>query len=654
MSDTGAIITNLLEGDIFSDKDGYSRISSVFDYFNYVPKNILNQFNISQDKNENPIISPLARFQELFFKILGDSKKSSLGEELAKFASSNYDLSYKLDVIENLRNQYNSSLIYGAEIYNQLIDFVQDYILQADVIGHNMKIYNDIKMLSDGAEEMRLLGSIFSLNQGIKTKPDELLNQINSIERAIYNKTGKIEDLVDLQRFVFDEKYRQQCIEQYETIKHSFNIYEAISTVPHFMGYVKTLAIASKEVSSSYKFRSTKKVVLDLSKLLKYSKEDKIIKGVQNFIGDQLRKQWMLDNDLSIIIPKGNKIFDKFGNISELTEDTPIKLGTDYGDATFRMFMENEVIPNLQKGIIRTDSNTSFNVISENLFIKDLGNDLLTNTISRNPSIVYTLPINMLPRVDYERAIFNKYKAEFNKLSKYSYQYSVSEYVDSSIKTKEVKIPIVDLFTYYSMIAFNWKLGENSLVPILEDFQNTGLINNFHEFVAKKDKSGETLSLESIDRDDILPYIAPFESPYSSHANFIQYKHPLSKKYRMMKKLSNKELETIYGNDNDIHDSNLIKNYTFRSSNVDTNYFTSGRIDSLTRTVNHSYIEDGKTKQLVIKYHLDSGKIDSIFLNGQSLDIQKLSYIPTIKLNGVKKINIELLENMIKSITNPC
>ena len=47
MSDTGAIITNLLEGDIFSDKDEYARISSVFDYFNCVPTNILNKFNIS-------------------------------------------------------------------------------------------------------------------------------------------------------------------------------------------------------------------------------------------------------------------------------------------------------------------------------------------------------------------------------------------------------------------------------------------------------------------------------------------------------------------------------------------------------------------------------------------------------------------------------
>ena len=120
-----------------------------------------------------------------------------------------------------------------------------------------------------------------------------------------------------------------------------------------------------------------------------------------------------------------------------------------------------------------------------------------------------------------------------------------------------------------------------------------------------------------------------------------------------MKKLSKQELERIYEND-DFHDPNLIKNYTFRSSNVDTNYFTSGRIDSLTRTINHSYIEDGKTKSLVIKYHLDSGKIDSIFSNGQLLNIEKLSYVPTKKLNGMKKINIELLENMIKNIQNPC
>jgi hypothetical protein len=51
---------------------------------------------------------------------------------------------------------------------------------------------------------MRSLGAILSLNQGIKTNPEGLLNQVNLIGRAIYDKTGDLEDLVDLNRFVFD------------------------------------------------------------------------------------------------------------------------------------------------------------------------------------------------------------------------------------------------------------------------------------------------------------------------------------------------------------------------------------------------------------------------------------------------------------------
>ena len=86
-------------------------------------------------------------------------------------------------------------------------------------------------------------------------------------------------------------------------------------------------------------------------------------------MGDYLRKQWMQSNDLQVVIPKGNKAFDKFGNMFELTEDTAIKLGTDWGDATFRVFIENEVIPNLKRGIIKTDSGIDFVDISHNRFI---------------------------------------------------------------------------------------------------------------------------------------------------------------------------------------------------------------------------------------------------------------------------------------------
>lgn len=165
------------------------------------------------------------------------------------------------------------------------------------------------------------------------------------------------------------------------------------------------------------------------------------------------------------------------------------------------MWLENEVIPNLKRGIIKPGS--YYSQIADNLFIKDLGNDLLTNTVSRNPSIIYTLPINMLPRIDSERAIFNRYKSAFNQLNGnettggLGYQYEVTSYDSDGNQITELSkpIPLVELFTYYAMIADSWKLGEKSLVPILEDFQNVGVIKEFHDFETEVDKSGYTLDL---------------------------------------------------------------------------------------------------------------------------------------------------------------
>lgn len=660
MSDVGSVITNLLDSNVFSGKEGYSRVKYVFDYFDKGPSKILNKFDIGRDINGDVISSPLKTFQRAFTQEIEEYKDKSgkplsLAESLSKFARSNLDLAYKLNTIEKFRQYYTGQSIYASELYNQLVDFAEDYIRQAHIIGQHEDVYNDIYTLSEGAEEMRTLGAILSLNQGIKTNPEGLLNQVNLIERAIYDKTGDLEDLVDLNKFVFNEQYRKECIQKYETVKHSFNIYDVVSTVPHFMGYLQTLAVALKEVSGAYKFRSTKSLVLDLSKQLGYEREDKLTKGVQNFVGDYLRKQWMYSNEISVIIPKGNKAFDKFGNQFDLTEDTPIKLGTDWGDATFRVFIENEVIPNLKKGIIKTDSDIDFVDISHNKFIQDLGNNLLTNTVSRNPSIIYALPINMLPRVDQERAIFNQYKAEFNKLAKYSYQYQVSSYdEDGNLQTQEAKIPLVDLFTYYAMIADGWKLGEKSLVPILEDFQKSGIINDFHEFESRMDKSREYLSLDSIDLNELLPYVAPFESPYSSRANFLQYRNPTSRKYELMRKLSRQELELEGGEDLDLMDPNIIQNYKFEHSDIDVNYFPTGRVESPTKTVKHQYQDNGYMNYSEVEYDIDSGKIQKITLNGNKLDIPELDIIPTIKLNGIKKVNVQLLESAIKNKVNPC
>lgn len=667
MSDVGRVINEVLSDDVFSEKDGYGNVGdSLFNYFDEGPKRALRKFDIHADSKGGEVHSPFEALKSLFenrtsFK---DEKGNTLSFEkaLVVFSRSNLHLAEKMKFFEDLRHQYSFPSEEAKQRFSQLIDFVQDYVQQNHIIDMNEGIYEDIKTLSKGAAEMKILGQLFGLNKGLKTSPDELSKQINNIERAIYNHTEKQEDLINLTRFAFEEDYRNQCIAKYEEVKHSFNILDAVSRVPHFMGYVQTLAVAAKEAQNAFKFRSSRNLSLQISKELGYKKEDKIIRGVQNFIGDYLRKGWMRSTEKMFVIPKGNKAFTKSGEMFELTEDTPIRLGTDWGDATFRMWMENEIIPNLKKGIIKPG--TVFEGISGNKFIKDLGNDLLTTTVSHNSSVIYTLPINMLPRIDQERAIFNGYKSEFNKLASYSYQYDSSQYTtgeDGQVTlTQETNsIPLVDLFTYYAMIADSWKLGEKSLVPILEDFQNSGIIQDFHNYETAIDKSGFTLDLSNINFDDLLPYVAPFESPYSSFSKFIQYRNPSTRKYELMRRLSNEEKNETPSDNNggDFVDARRIKDYEFKGDGVDTNYFPAGRVETPTIERRFEFDNNGQRQGYTVTYDKETGRLETLDIAGSALtlkDFPGLEYIPTRKQNGEKKVDVATLESIIRNALNPC
>ena len=651
MSPTGSIVTSLLEGDVFTGKREVSQPVDVFKYFEYCPKELLNKYDVHQDPEGTTIpISPLQKFSELFRQQQSLKKNDDLGKAISAFGKARYTIQEKLSSLESLRSQYNSPSKYAQRMYNQLIDSIEEYVLNLSNIDE--KVLSDLYTLAQGAKEMRRLGSIFSLNQGIKSDPEGLLRQVNLIERAVYDITKDEKDLIDINKFAFDEAYRQRAINAYENVKHSFNILEAVATVPHFMGYVQTLAVALREVSESFKFRSSRSMSLELSKMIGYNDENRIIKGIENYVGDFLRKQWLLQNNVQIIIPKGNQAFDKQGNKYILAQDTPIHLGTDWGAATFRMFMESQVIPDLKAGKIKPG--VDFPGVKDNRFIKDLMNDLSTNTVSRNASIIYTLPINMLPRTDSDTAILNAYKAEFNKLAKYAYQYEVTTFnPDGQAQvTLSTPVPLVDLFTYYAMIANNWKLSENSLVPILENFQNTGILRDFHNFEKAYDKSEDTLSLDNIDINDVLPYVAPKGSPYSSYSNYLWARNSSTHKYEMMRKLSNEELDSIPEDENG-NKPGVINKYQFIGSS-DTNYFPTGSIQQPEKVLNASYKDGENTVHYQITYDVESGKITKARSGLTEIDLSDLESIPTTKVNGIRKVDTNLLESIIKDKLNPC
>ena len=705
MSKVGRTISEVLDSDMFNDDKGiFSVGEQLFNYFKRGPLNKVKEIDRKYGTNIGYALSQIIQKDEII-KPPYDRKyyKPKKGydplqiELFATIMKGDASLEEKLNYVNQLRNAIVSQQQsdYTKMVANQIMDTLEDFAYKCHTISRNRAVYKDIQTLADGAAEMRILGQILGLNKGLKTKSNEINTQINLIERAIYDHTEDEKDLIDLTRFAVDEDYRKECIDKYERLaKHSFNILDIAATVPHFMGYIQTLAVSAEEMNRSFKFRSTRKLSLSLSKRLNYTREDKMTTGIQNFLGDFMRKNWMLDSpkEFQTWIPKGNKIYDRFGNETVSDSDTKIQLGTDWGDATFRVWMENEVIPNLKKGIIKP--NTTFEAIQNNKFISDLTNNIVTTTVSRNPTIVYTLPINMLPRQDFEESLFDSYKAAFNELIKYNYEYNLTKTrkvrnsEDYVTKQTPETIPLLDLFTYYAMIGHGWKLGEKSLVSILKDLQDRGKIKQFRDFIKKLDESDVTLDLSNISIEDIAPYVAPFENPYASQAVYIWNKDPDTKQNVLLVNIKSglqdsaqqfmdgQNLEPIQNSDGSqttYHALSTLGKFKILPK-VNTNIFTKGHIDNSIKTlvyqvhsptygadvqvyVGYNVEEDNKISHVAIKIFNPTRKkwMTSLTMDSSQDSFPKKGFKVRMRSsNDVETVDVQHLQDLIEHQINKC
>ena len=525
MSPVGDTILQLLEGNVFTGQQEFSRVGKpLFNYIENGPN--LNKYLTRTSRTQilNQLKQALERLKsreqgERTLQLEEDDTIKTIISKIAKCQT--VSLSDKLQVISNIAiTAVRDTSGYEGELGAQCVKKIKEYVRQIDNIYRNESVYNDFKTLAEGAEEMRIMGQIFSLNQGIKTDIKSFTNQLTNITHIIYNKTNNVDDIIDIVKFVENADYRQECIERFESVRHTFNVLDAVTTNPHTMEYISMLSKAYQSYRLSYRFRSAMDHLHDMQELVGNKDNQKLISGMYSYLGDQAISNWMLRSNTVVTIPKGNKESDDYGNITDrINSNIQARLGTNAGNISFRLWVENEVIPTLQNGQLSKNGTPNIN-ISSNKFLKDLIPDVLNRTISRNPTIVYTLPINMMPRNDTDRALFNKYKAEFNKLNQYSYTWTTTSYNSSGkAVTTQHSMPLIDIFLYYAMIANNWKQNESSLVSIFEDFQNTGLIDNFHKYESEIDKNGEFVWDE--EQDFLIPYIAPFGSLYSSYYNYI-------------------------------------------------------------------------------------------------------------------------------------
>lgn len=515
MSPVGDTILQLLEGNVFTGQQEFSRVGKpLFNYIENGPN--LNKYLTRTSRSQ--VLKQLKQAAErLGITVEENDTIQIIISKIAK--NQDVSLANKLKAISAI-NIYTRNSDYESELGARCVKKIKEYVRQIDVIYRNESIYNDFKTLAEGAEEMRIMGQIFSLNQGIKTDIKSFTNQLTNITHIIYNKTGNADDIIDIVKFVENAEYRQEYIERFESVRHTFNVLDAVTTNPHTMEYISMLSKAYQSYRLSYRFRSAMDHLHNMQESVGNKDNQKLVSGMYSYLGDQAISNWMLRSNTVVTIPEGNKESDDSGNITDRKEGNILaRLGTNSGNISFRLWVENEIIPTLQNGQLSKGGTPNVN-ISSNKFLKDLIPDVVNRTISRNPTIVYTLPINMMPRNDTDRALFNKYKAEFNKLNQYSYTWTTTSY-DSNEKavTTQHSMPLIDIFLYYAMIANNWKQNESSLVSIFEDFQNTGLIDNFHKYESEIDKNGEFVWDE--EKDFLIPYIAPSGNLYTSYYKYI-------------------------------------------------------------------------------------------------------------------------------------
>ena len=478
---------------------------------------------------------------------------------LTKKASSRYYLAKSIAWLYN--TSYNSNYLVS------LINFLVKGGSFRSSIYQGSHLYDDLETLATGAEEMKQLGKILRLNQEIKTNATDLIGQVANIEEAIIRRAKQLKSQlgrrginkqnfkgdpevkkiifnkkltepidkggyrIDIEKFMTNPVYADNVIALYDKIKQSYNPLRVLKTVPHYKGYSESLFSAYKGLKNkSVKF----KVVVNKSRtffeeygVVNAKLREQVVKNTEKAVDLYMRQSWMRSYIKPITIPRsGTKTYEDPVTNKKVTKqvttyafvdsgvkarvlnyDTEIQLGTELGDANYKLWMETQVIPQLKE------------LYSNNIFLKGLQPVVNTNTNLGSVSVNYGLPINMMPKTDYERDMFNDYKEAFNQLI------TAPAYTDGAGKALSVQ----DMFYYYSLIANGGRVGPTSIHGIFEDYINREGVGdkfnapkNYRSFISKEDASGKTY-------DKILKYLtdemlAPFSSPYTTGTNILRYK----------------------------------------------------------------------------------------------------------------------------------
>ncbi len=560
MSNIGDTVSTLLKGSIIGNQLNFNSIDEVLEYINNPFQSIqqvykdmrLWQYDTGKVGNQRVWNT----IQEVFFhnvnaldgkyiKDFAKGKTLTIKGGLGSFLSKSLEMIRKgqegalqdvFNTLEDLRVRSLRGIRIDQNKYmiNEAIDSMEEALLLVDSISKTNSTlwpnaFDDFITLHEGAAELQTLGGLLGANQGVKNSAADYLKFINNLEtiidkrnksqeklngyRTIKKSITPVEDTsLDFQKFMIDEEYRKEKIQQYEGIKASFNPLAIIDVVPHYRGYMDTVFTKHGTLlKKSIKYRTIYEQMNSTSKLTQGLKMDQKIRAISDLC-DYKGINAYLQGKYFYISPGTEIVYLKDTQSSVKTpvsSATKIYLGTLGGNATFKNWVEQEVIPNLKQGY-NSDQKTFKNAaISNNQFIQSLRPNIYSKNPNKNSSVSYTTSINMSPRNDEDISILQRVRQEFDALTT---SYTVNGY----------SLPIKDIFYLYNLIAYNGKQGQGSLTSIFDNYLSSAEPTKYRKVIAKLDNSDDKYEIST---SELKNWVAQIENPYGSKSQYLYYKN---------------------------------------------------------------------------------------------------------------------------------
>lgn len=674
MSPIARLCNELLEGNVFTNELNFSSLASIFQFLESGTWTYRFNKKLFNSNNQFEKQSP--------FEYVDTQLQKFYPEGLLKLLDNNVNPNYIYEQINKIPRILVSTD--QGRYVNRFIDILKKYAKYRSILKKYEEEYHNLKILAAGSKETQDLGKLYKFNQGLPTKVPEIILASHNISN-IYNGDTVIKtvSLATDQTFLTaanSVNNSKQFKFGNDTVTRTFNPFYAVYYVPHFKEYVQDFARLYIMNTNSAKFRFINNLyswAVNLFDATTQKSKIKILKGLQNYADDYINNQFLLESGKKIIIPAGFKYYNAYGDLVENKTDMLIQLGTESGNATFKRWMDTQVFPNLKQGLIHNNTRSSA-AVKTNEFIKLLTTTIFDMNTSHNSSINYGLNINMMPRTDNERLLFNMVKSEFNKLGAYDYK-----------MTKKDSIPILELMALYNIVTYSNKIGQSTLTPIMSDIQNQGIFKELHDFEAYFDKEREIyngmLNTDDIDTMgdktsiDLLYYLSQNENTYTSKTKYIFGQDRNSfQRFLMKSKQKRKEsqnfsdenmddfdysdiysdeyndyIEEDYGAEEDMEgnqvyeDKNYQKINPTNSSELNLNYFIKGFAG-----LDYTNVEE--LKSIHGRYSInESGKLvgPDPTHNGET---RELCDIPRIKTKYGTFINQKLLDDIIQNYENPC